>query len=147
MYCKNCGNKVEETEIYCYHCGTKQKEDPILNQQVIYVQSVNVESPEDKKSADMLCIISLILFFGVPLISTAVTSVTKISNNVISIIAPFCELAGIVLMIVARVKYPYNKFAKILMWIYIVLIGLGIIGFIVMVFACSLACGGYRNLT
>ena len=95
----------------------------------------------------MLCIISLILFFGVSMISVALESVVKLSSNVMSVISSFCELAGIVLMIIARVKYPYNKFAKILMWIYIVLIVLGIICFIVMVFACSLACGGYRNLT
>ena len=49
-------------------------------------------------------------------------------------------IAGIVLVIYVRVKYPKNIFGKVLMWIYIVLAVLILIAFIVMLVACTLAC-------
>jgi hypothetical protein len=39
-----------------------------------------------------------------------------------------CGIAGFILMIVARVKSPKYVFAKVVMWIYIVLISLRVIG-------------------
>jgi cbb3-type cytochrome oxidase subunit 1 len=44
--------------------------------------------------------------------------------------------AGFVLMIIARVKYPKNTFAKVLMWIYIIGIVLSVIATILVIASC-----------
>ena len=43
-------------------------------------------------------------------------------------------------MIVARVKYPKSTFAKILMWVYIVLFILAIVAAVLIVAACFYTC-------
>ncbi len=85
-----------------------------------YAQQAGGETPEEKKNANRLCIISLVLYLS-PLIWGLFNS------RVSRLISGACSIAAIVLMIVARVKYPKNTFAKVLMWIYIAFIILGVI--------------------
>lgn len=48
----------------------------------------------------------------------------------------FCTLAALVLMIIARVNYPKNKFAKILMWVYITAIAVEVLITIALIVTC-----------
>lgn len=92
-----------------------------------YVQKPEIkETPEEKKKANILCWISLALFFGPSFLSQFMTTfLTKGSmeysqfTKVFGTLAGACALGGLVLMIVARVKYPKNMFAKVLMWVII----------------------------
>lgn len=93
-----------------------------------------VKTPEDQL-ADKLCTISLICYFGAPILSTISSTASDLtssfsSSNVnsalssaifwpIGLVLALGPLAGIILMIIARIKAPKNTFGKILMWVYI----------------------------
>ena len=113
------------------------------------------ETPEDKKKANTMCIISLICMFVPSLISGVVTvllsaalqgtgkSDFSTTSNVYELITSFvylltgaAEIASWVLMIYVRVKYPKNVFGKVLMILYIGLVILGIIGTVILFIAC-----------
>ena len=113
------------------------------------------ETPEDKKKANTMCIISLICMFVPSLISGVVTvmlsaalqgtgkSDFSTTSNVYELITSFiylltgaAEIASWVLMIYVRVKYPKNVFGKVLMILYIGLVVLGIIGTVILFIAC-----------
>ena len=114
----------------------------------------DMNDPDDERKANVFCIASLIcvflprvlqflryLLFGTLLQQVGRESVLydRISGA-LSALGILFLIAGIVLVIYVRVKYPKNIFGKVLMWIYIVLAVLILIAFIVMLVACTLAC-------
>ncbi|PWJ70362.1 hypothetical protein B0O40_0192 [Ruminococcaceae bacterium R-25] len=53
-------------------------------------------------------------------------------------------IAAWILVIIARTKYK-NTFSKVLLWIYIGTLVLGIIALVVVIAFCLFACGKYMN--
>ena len=114
----------------------------------------DMNAPEDERKANIFCIASLICvflprvlqFLGYLLFGTLLQQVGRESvlydriSGALSALGILFLIAGIVLVIYVRVKYPKNIFGKVLMWIYIVLAVLILIAFIVMLVACTLAC-------
>lgn len=114
----------------------------------------DMNDPEDERKANVFCIASLICvflprvlqFLGYLLFGTLLQQVGRESvlydriSGALSAFGILSLIAGIVLVIYVRVKYPKNIFGKVLMWIYIVLAVLILIAFIVMLVACTLAC-------
>ena len=100
----------------------------------------------DNHTATILCIISLLCHFVVPTIFTMLLgafgdgdiggSDDTIASSFISMLVCVSYLASWVLMIIVRVKYRNSTFGKVLMIVYIVILALGIIGFIILVAAC-----------
>ena len=160
--CVNCNYDNLDEANFCLNCGTDIKtsnftyinntEQVVNNSNVNIVQKPNQVpmSEEDKKKANILCIISLICTLG-PTVLTTLLSMLGIPNvlrDIITYSDGFLGLTGIVLMIIARVNYPQSKFAKIVMWIYIVLfIILVILLLIVLIFLGFLlySCKGYNG--
>lgn len=113
-----------------------------------------MNNPDDERKANVFCIASLICvflprvlqFLGYLLFGTLLQQVGRESvlydriSGALSAFGILSLIAGIVLVIYVRVKYPKNIFGKVLMWIYIVLAVLILIAFIVMLVACTLAC-------
>ena len=113
-----------------------------------------MNNPDDERKANVFCIASLICvflprvlqFLGYLLFGTLLQQVGRESvlydriSGALSAFGILFLIAGIVLVIYVRVKYPKNIFGKVLMWIYIVLAVLILIAFIVMLVACTLAC-------
>ena len=113
-----------------------------------------MNDPDDERKANVFCIASLICvflprvlqFLGYLLFGTLLQQVGRESvlydriSGALSALGILFLIAGIVLVIYVRVKYPKNIFGKMLMWIYIVLAVLILIAFIVMLVACTLAC-------
>lgn len=113
-----------------------------------------MNNPDDERKANVFCIASLICvflprvlqFLGYLLFGTLLQQVGRESvlydriSGALSALGILFLIAGIVLVIYVRVKYPKNIFGKVLMWIYIVLAVLILIAFIVMLVACTLAC-------
>ena len=114
----------------------------------------DMNDPDDERKANVFCIASLICvflprvlqFLGYLLFGTLLQQVGRESvlydriSGALSAFRILSLIAGIVLVIYVRVKYPKNIFGKVLMWIYIVLAVLILIAFIVMLVACTLAC-------
>ncbi len=139
MKCEKCGNDINPNEKFCTNCGNPV---PVVEQPTpeVVTSPVPVDTNEQ---ANRLCIISLILYFGSSLIAGIINFVIGDSglSNAITSLAALGPLAGIILMIVAKVKYPDNKFAKVLMWVYIGLtVGAIVLAIIAVVFFVAL-CG------
>lgn len=130
MYCEKCGEKIKEGNSFCTNCGTPKKiinkvEEKEENKVEVTptVVVVNNAVDEDNKKANLLCTISVLLYFVGPLaifiIALFSSLISRSLGSIISALSGATRIAAIVLMIVARVKYPNNTFAKVLMWIYI----------------------------
>ena len=106
-------------------------------------------SPEDNQKANIMCVISLVCHFIVPflgsfLLGGMTSSFSEINDvsagstitSLLSLIVSCSYLASWVLMIIVRVKYKNNTFGKVIMWIYIILLALGIIAVIILIVTC-----------
>lgn len=123
-----------------------------------------VKTPEDQL-AEKLCIASVICYFGAPILSSILSSITDFTSTIssstgvddlfsnamlwpIGLVLGLGPLAGVILMIVARVKAPKNTFGKVLMWVYIVLFILKVLAVIALILlfgALVAACAGNLN--
>ena len=137
MKCDKCGYLLIEGDNFCRNCG---KTITNIQQQVNISQQVNIPQQvpavknikDDNGKANLLCVLSLLLYFLAPIIFIVIDIVLALlleNANYLGVsgFSVLCRLAGFILMIVARVKYPNNIFAKVLMWIYIALIIAGLV--------------------
>ena len=95
---------------------------PMPPQDYAYYQHMQHMQQMKKKNdaANILCIISCVVFLIGLIVLPNFNTV--IDNGYISIsLETVFYVAALVLMIIARVTCPQNTFAKILMWIYIIL--------------------------
>lgn len=114
-------------------------------------------SPEDKKQANKLCIISMVLMFA-PIVIIFIKDIilgimydtgteeflyniagSYVLESTLTFLLIGCGIAAPVLMILVRVKYPQSVFGKVLMWLYIVLAILAVIFIAVTIISCGLA--------
>lgn len=111
MYCSKCGKEIKETAKFCNYCGNPTKNN---------IKNKNSEADE---KANKLCTISLALicftivfwFFGVE-----IDYYFPAIANIIKYFIGIMPLTALVLIIIARIKYPKNLFAKVLTIVYIV---------------------------
>ncbi len=132
MFCEHCGNKLHEDAVVCMKCGCQVKNK----------NNNTIAKNEDDGKANTLCIISLALIFGGPIINYLLNLMIG-TNKSIGILGSAASTAAFVLMIIARVKYPNNTFAKVLMWIYI---ALAVIGIILVIIAIVFLAGALHSL-
>ena len=167
MYCRNCGNKIDENKNFCGKCGTKLKEE---KENAVYiipdnidaatfinnsknnqnVQNINnndniyhVDNIEYCKKANILCIISLMLVFVPVLIFLILVNVYGWVDElkIIFSIMFITPLIGFVISIYAAIKYKESNFVKGLLKFYVLLIIIGIIALIITLIKCLDACG------
>ncbi len=147
MFCNNCGTKINPGDGFCTKCGT-----PAQGVTINTTTVNSVVNPEDNKKANNLCILSLILKYGVGIVIGIIFSIlssmgnytsSSAANSIGSAIAVvlyglsgISEIAALVIMIIVRVKYPKNVFGKVLMWIYIVEIILAMLSIIILFAMC-----------
>ena len=152
--CPNCGNQNNNLN-FCTNCGCKLG-DVIVEQEVVEKKAAiqqpvtPVTDPEqEKKDLEMgnkLAILSLVLAYGAGMLEFIITLILPrdISGLFTSLLS-LCPLAGLVTMVVGRVKYPKNTFLKVVMWIFIVNIILIVIAAIVMTIIFIVACASCAN--
>lgn len=88
------------------------------------------QQQQDKKNANILAGISAVCL-ALSLLLGGVNG--KDLSGLIAILFQ----AGLVLMIICRVKYKDSVFGKVMMWIYIILFALAIIGVLLFIAACG----------
>lgn len=135
MNCKKCGKEIDENSKFCKNCGTS----------VISETNYKTENIENDSNANILCIFSLVLNYGIGLILEIITYKIGYRSNLIESLTGICYIMGLALLIIARVKYPKNKFAKIVMWLYIIMFIIGIIISIIIAITCTLACNSIKG--
>ena len=153
-FCHNCCKEIEEGTVFCTNCGVQLSQSDneanndnnsqieTIKEQPVTQQNNNVNSNQDNKSnATLFGVLSLVLYFaGSIIISLLSYLLPANSRDAFMSLSGFCPLVGIVLMIIGRVKYPTNKFLKVVMWIIIGSIILGIVAFILLFIWCYITC-------
>ena len=129
-FCTQCGAMNRSNSQFCTNCGCR------------FVQNNNnIQEKNNESDATKLGIISLILYFGAPAIITTLLGMFSLGAAAkLSVLYGLCPLAGIIVMIIGRVKYPKNKFLKIVMWVIIGPIILGLILFVLLMLWCEANC-------
>ena len=163
MFCPNCGNNMEDGSVFCSNCGTNNEIDShfcgncgkqlIQNNVTINEQGnsqyntnnddvINNQTNYNNDSeGNKLGIISLALYFVGSTLFLFISYLLPAGfRESFSALAGLCPTSGIVIMIVGRVKYPNNKFLKIVMWIIIGSIILELIAFILFFIWCYITC-------
>lgn len=150
MKCKNCGIEITEDCKFCTNCGTpigetttQENNSTPSTQKVEPTQTIvnnNVNTLEDDKKANKLCIISLVLKYVPSILIGGVYSAVDSSNsiaNALTLLLGLGPLAALILMIYVRVKYPKNTFGKVLMWLYIIEIVFSLIAIVIIMITCA----------
>ncbi len=137
--CHECAALNSKDSSFCTSCGAELTQTQIVSSQT---NSVNNQSNDDSEG-NKLGVISLILYFcagsALSFLAYFFQSITSLSKA-ITAIAGMCPLAGIVVMIVGRVKYPTNKLLKVAMWVIIGSVILGIIAVVLFMVWCYITC-------
>ena len=155
MFCPNCGTQNADGAKFCAKCGAAlQSAAPSfapVNQQSVSEQPVpaakrgRTYGPQERKKANRLCILSLILGIVIPLAVCIIFGVVENTGftpsyyliTMVTLLPSAAMIAGIVLMIVVRIKYPKNKFGLVLMIIYCAYVVIGLIFFVIALSSCS----------
>ena len=145
--CPNCGADNRIDAKFCENCGNSLTQNAIANGQdnvktiIPETSTVNSQTQSNDSVGNKLAIISLVLYFCNYLLYPFVFIIfpSEISMLLKPITGLF-PLAGIVVMIAGRIKYPTNKALKIAMWIIIVTIVLSLLAFILLVIYCYVTC-------
>ena len=164
QYCERCMEYVRqnmETLVEVPIYKNESAGDKKMSNQGKQVNQI--ETPQDKKKANMWSWISLGCFVGKGIIelllvfgsgfayafidaaddydfADVITAFSEAIYAIAACVSGVMFIASIVIMIYVRVKYPKNVFGKVLMWVYIVLISLYIITMAVVVIAIGIAC-------
>ncbi len=117
--CNRCGMVNTMDAQYCSNCG--EYLDSSMN------NSVNNDADMDKKKADNMATISALLFYLGAWVVAIISKIIPVIGDLLYNMRGLCSIAGIVIMIVGRVKYPDNKALKIVMWAIIVTIAVLVI--------------------
>lgn len=132
--CPKCGEENSNDSVFCSSCGTKIEQDV---KEVVNNQPVK----SDDSNATMLGVIALVLYFaGSTVLSFITYLLPETFRAVFSSLIGLCPISGIIVMIVGRVKYPTNKFLKVVMWVIIGSIILGILAIIIFMIWCYVTC-------
>lgn len=134
-------------------------QQPVYQQPQKPVRPIDLLPPEErsarKKKANTLCIISLVLHFSPFVLVSALsgllegletgftgTSTAPAIVQILGYIGGAAYIASWVFMIIARAKYSESVFAKVLMWVYLGILSIGIIGTIVLIYMCAIMING-----
>lgn len=163
MKCYKCGNELDDQDIFCTNCGAQRPVEvqSTVPTQVVYQQptqqlpNYQVVVPQtpvhssDAKNANLLCTISLLLYFLGPLIAGILSIVVSMISEDITFVSATLSLisriAAFVMAIVARAKYPNSTFAKILLWVYIAFILFGILMIILLIILIVIGIMSFSN--
>ena len=159
MFCTECGKKLTKNNKFCPNCGKEVEVKEAIVETPVVEEKPVVNEDKNNHTANVLCTISVCLYFGMPFVSFILYCITggimsygddytsalaSFFSSIVGILSSLSTLAAYVLMIVARVKCPKNTFGKVLMWVYIALFVMGIVTAILLMVTCVgllAACG------
>lgn len=114
-------------------------------------------SPKENERANILCVASLVcevipLFLGRIMSGLSQIALDRwdwefsyVMSGVSEALSGALFIAGIVLLVIVRVKYPKNTFGKVLMWVYIVIGVIMLLIWLAMMIFLMVACNACMN--
>lgn len=118
MYCKKCGEDVQENWKYCPKCKSDlQNGNMEINKEVI------IEQLKKEKKNSLICL--CIFFMGI-------VGLFTIDNY-----KGLFFLASLISIVTGFIKYQNNKLIKVLFWLFLIGVILYIILIIIIIFTCA----------
>lgn len=132
IFCSECGFQNKIGDHVCTNCGRFLESSQVNN-------SIDVNKNNNDYVPTILGITSLVLyFFGAGIFETIALFLPESIRPFVSSLGGISSLAGIVVMIIGRIKYPQNKFLKVVMWIIIGILIFGIVAMILLFLWCAI---------
>ena len=141
--CNRCGMVNTVNAVYCSNCGGYLDSNMNMNNSMNsnMNNSIDIDKQKAKKRAEKMATIALYMFYVAPLFALYLGSATY--NSLLALVCKILILGpafGIIVMIVGRIKYPYNNSLRVVMWAIIVTI---MVMLVLMNFFSQLAFGAY----
>ncbi len=116
--CQNCGNQILDTDKYCNKCGIKQ---------------INIK---------VLCRLSLILFILAVFLPCATGLIVDayFHFEIIFCLSAFLWILAVILIGIVRICVPDNNFAKVILWLYLIVMFSVIMFYFTLVAICNFVC-------
>ena len=135
MRCIHCDSEISDDAKFCTNCGqsVNKEEIKVTSNEKQWINGINNDT--------FLCLASIFCAFACPTIGYGLSMLSILLNNSY-IIQSFSKLfyllsqGALPLAIVAKVKYPESKFAKVLLIFYLVSAILAIIAFVILIVSC-----------
>lgn len=130
--CNRCGMVNTVDAVYCSNCGgyldSNMNSNMNMNNNMNNMNNnMNNSIDIDNKKANNMATISALLFYLGAEVVGIISKVIPVIGDLIYDMRGLCSIAGIVIMIIGRVKYPDNRALKVVMWAIIVTIAVIII--------------------
>ena len=123
VYCSNCGGYLDSNMNMNSNMNTNMNNNMNMNMNSNMNNSIDI----DKQKANNMATISALLFYLGAEVVGIISKIIPVIGDLIYDMRGLCSIAGIVIMIIGRVKYPDNKSLKVVMWAIIVTIAVIII--------------------
>ena len=141
--CNRCGMVNTVDAVYCSNCGGYLDSNMNMNNSMNsnMNNSIDIDKQKAKKRAEKMATIALYMFYVAPLFALYLGSATY--NSLLALVCKILILGpivGIIVMIVGRIKYPYNNALRVVMWAIIVTI---MVMLVLMDFFSQLTFGAY----
>ena len=141
--CNRCGMVNTVDAVYCSNCGGYLDSNMNMNNSMNsnMNNSIDIDKQKAKKRAEKMATIALYMFYVAPLFALYLGSATY--NSLLALVCKILILGpivGIIVMIVGRIKYPYNNSLRVVMWAIIVTI---MVMLVLMDFFSQLTFGAY----
>lgn len=147
--CPRCGREGNDGK-FCSECGaarpTPSSPLPLPEPAPVNSDIPDDFTPEDRKKANILCVISLVLMFVASFVFTFImmginssdipTGISEALSAIFGFLTTGSEVAALAIMIYVRVKYKQSVFGKVLMWLYIIIGIMILIGAILLISIC-----------
>ena len=143
--CPDCTAVNDNKASFCIKCGANLDKDKVAS----VTDKKSVKNKENgssfwKNKGDVLATISLLLFLLIYYFSIMFWPFfvyDDILASLLQFLFTILHLALIVIMIMGRIKYPDNKFLKVVMWLIIAFVAMFLIFYIFLYISC-----GHENL-
>ena len=143
--CTYCNALNQNDSKFCRNCGAQLIQNNIQQNTNNIVEEKN-ENNNNNSNGTKLGIISLLAYFICPVIVATIFNFLPVNvREKFSTLGGLCPLIGIIIMIVGRVKYPNNKLLKVVMWVIIISILLGIVMFIFISIWFYITCSNFSK--
>ena len=131
VYCSNCGGYLDSNMNMNNNMNMNMNNNMNMNMNNNMNNSMNSNMNNsidiDKQKANNMATISALLFYLGAEVVGIISKIIPVIGDLIYDMRGLCSIAGIVIMIIGRVKYPDNKSLKVVMWAIIVTIAVIII--------------------
>ena len=131
-YCRQCGNRLEESQKFCPLCGTKVEAPTPVHSEPVYVEPVMVSAAVEQKPAKEPVVYTVFSIIG---LVGGIISIILSCTFIYSVVAIFTGIPSIIFSSIAKKSIVHHGKAKAGFILSLIAIILGAVLFTVLIIA------------